>query len=293
MSTFKTFIERHPVPIYFVLTFVIAWGGVLLIIGGPSKIPGTREQFDTLFPLVYLAMLAGPSVAGILLTGLVHGRVGFREFLSRLLRWRVDGRWYAIALLTAPILMTARVFAFSLASPAFLPSLFASSNKAYILVFGIVVGLGAGFFEELGWTGFAVPGLRLRRSVLTTGCIVGVLWGAWHFLVNIWASRSSSGGLSLSIFLPAILFTLLVGVLPAYRMLMVWVYDHTGSLLVAMLMYMSLTASTLVLGPLAISGVSLLIYDLVLAAALWVIVAVIAVANRGQLSRQSFPRRVP
>jgi hypothetical protein len=33
-----------------------------------------------LFPIALLAMLAGPSVAGILLTGLVHGRVGLREF---------------------------------------------------------------------------------------------------------------------------------------------------------------------------------------------------------------------
>jgi membrane protease YdiL (CAAX protease family) len=181
--------------------------------------------------------------------------------------------------------MTARSFAFSLASPAFLPGLFAS-GKVSILLFGIVVGLGAGFFEELGWTGFAVPGLRPRHGVLTTGLIVGVLWGAWHFLVNVWVSNSSSGGLSLSIFLPTILFTLLVGVLPAYRMLMVWVYDRTGSLFVAILMHMILTVSTLILGPLVISGVSLLTYDLVLAAALWVVVAAVAVANRGQLSRQ-------
>ena len=33
-----------------------------------------------------------------------------------------------------------------------------------------------GFFEELGWTGFAIPTLmRLRYGVLGTGLIVGVL----------------------------------------------------------------------------------------------------------------------
>ena len=58
------------------------------------------------------------------------------------------------------------------------------------------------------------------------------------------------------------------------------------SLLVAMLMHASLRASTLILGPLAISGVPLLIYDLVLAATLWVVVAAVAVADGGQLSRQ-------
>jgi hypothetical protein len=38
---------------------------------GPGGFPGTKEQFETLFPFVAWAMLAGPSVAGILLTGLV------------------------------------------------------------------------------------------------------------------------------------------------------------------------------------------------------------------------------
>ena len=149
------------------------------------------------------------------------------------------------------------------------------------------MGLGAGFFEELGWTGFAVPGLRLRHGVLSTGLIVGLLWGAWHFLVTLWGSGSSSGALSLVLFL----FVALFSFLPPYRLLMVWVYDRTGSLLVSMLMHASLTASVLVLGPLAITGVPLLAYDLVLAAALWIIVAALPVTNRGQLSRQPFRRR--
>ena len=55
---------------------------------------------------------------------------------------------------------------------------------------GTAVGLAAGIFEELGWTGFAVPTLlgRPRYGVLGTGLIVGVLWGAWHLPINFWAS---------------------------------------------------------------------------------------------------------
>ena len=66
MMTIKAFIERHPLPTYFALTFAISWGGVLLVIGGPGGIRSTTAQSDPLFPFVYLAMLAGPSVAGIL-----------------------------------------------------------------------------------------------------------------------------------------------------------------------------------------------------------------------------------
>ena len=51
------------------------------------------------------------------------------------------------------------------------------------MLFGIVVALVAGFIEELGWTGFAVPVLRRRYGVLATGLIVGFVWAAWHLLV--------------------------------------------------------------------------------------------------------------
>jgi membrane protease YdiL (CAAX protease family) len=281
------FIKRHPILTYFTLAFAISWGGIFLVIWRFGGIPTTKEQFEMQLPMAILGMLGGPSVAGILLTGLVNGRAGFRELLSRLLRWRVGARWYAVALLTAPLVLMATLFTLSLTSPVFLPGVFAIDKKVPLLVSGIVGGLITGIFEELGWTGFAVPRLKLRYSILTTGLIVGVLWGAWHILSNdVWGSGTYSGALSPVFFLTLNGFIFLVGQLPAYRVLMVWVYDHTGSLLVAMLMHASLTASTLILGPLAISGVSLLIYGLVSAAALWAVVAAVVMANRGQFSRQ-------
>jgi hypothetical protein len=76
---------------------------------------------DPLLPFMGLAMLAGPSVPGILLTGLLYGRAGFRDLLTRMTRWRVGARWYAVALLTAPLLFTAVSLALSLTSPEFLP----------------------------------------------------------------------------------------------------------------------------------------------------------------------------
>ena len=291
MTTITAFIKRHPVAIYFALACAISWGLVLLIIGGPGKILVTREQIETLLPFVILAMLPGPSIAGILLTGLVHGRAGFRELLSRLLRWRVGARWYAVALLTAPLLAMATLFALLPTSPAFLPGILASDDKASLLVFGIAGALVVGFFEELGWTGFAGPRLRMRYGVLTSGLIVGLLWGAWHSFLAFWGSGAPSGGLSLALLLPEFLYY--VAVLPVYRVLMVWVYDHTGSLLVAMLMHASLTASVpMILMPLAISGVLLLTWYLAMAGALWVAVAAVAVANRGQLSQRPLRRPV-
>jgi uncharacterized protein len=284
MKTIKAFIKSHPVLSYFALAFAISWGGILLVVGGPSGILGTKEEVDRLLLFVMMAWFAGPSVAGILLTGLLYGREGFHNLLTRMTRWRIGARWYAVALLTAPILFAAVSLALSLLSPEFLPGILTTSDKAALLLFGISYGLiGGGFLEELGWTGFAVPRMRLRYGILATGLIVGVLWGAYHFSVMLWMSSTYSGALPLTILLPAQLFAWL----PAYRILMVWVYDRTGeSLLLAMLMHASLSAGMLILQPLAIAGVALLTYILVFGAALWAVVGAVTVANHGHLTRQ-------
>jgi uncharacterized protein len=286
MTTITAFIKRYPVLTFYILTFIISWTALLLV-AGPGAISASSEPSETLLPFMYLAMLAGPSLAGLLLTGLVDGRVGFREVRSRLLRWRVGARWYALALLTAPLVWMATLLALSLSSPAFLPDILASDDKASLLLMGIAVGLVVGIFEELGWTGFAIPRLRLRYGVLITGLIVGMLWGAWHFPLFYWGIGTSSGGLPPALVLIVQLFTFL----PAFRVLMVWVYDRAESLLVAILMHASLVVCTLSLAPLALAGVPLVISNLVFAAALWVVVAAVAVANRKQLSGQPPLRR--
>jgi membrane protease YdiL (CAAX protease family) len=268
MTTFRTFIKRHAVLTFYALAFAISWGGILIVVGGPGGYPGTSEQVARLFLFVMLAWLAGPSVASLLVTGLVDGPTGLRELLSRLLKWRVGARWYAIALLTAPLVYLAISFALSLTSRAFLPNILTTSDTTALLLMGLAYGLlGGGFCEELGWTGFAVPRLRQRYGVWTTGLIVGVLWGAYHFSVIYW-STSPSGALPL-----AILLAQLFAWMPAYRVLMVWVYDRTGSLLVAMLMHASLTSGMFILTPTAISGLPLLTWLVVLAAVLWVAVS--------------------
>lgn len=284
MTTIMAFIKRHPVLTFYALVFVISWGGFLIAVGSSGL---------SVYPLpaaAIFSMVAGPVVAGLVCTGLVYGRSGFRDFRLRLFTWRANPGSYAVALLSAPVVISAVLFVLSLASPAFLPGIVTTSQKAGHVIAGIAVGLAAGVFEEIGWTGFAVPTLRRRYSVLATGLIMGPLWGAWHFLGNVAAAGTTSGTLSQSIFVPLILIDLLIGWMVPFRVLMVWVYDRTKSVLVAMLMHVTLTASIRIFSPLEISGTSLFIYDFVLTAALWLVVAAVAVANRGQLW-QLTPRR--
>jgi uncharacterized protein len=84
----KNWVRSHPVLAYYALVFAISWGG-MLIAEGPSGIFGSKANPAELIQFVYLAALAGPSVAGILMTGLIRGRAGLREMLSSVLRWKV------------------------------------------------------------------------------------------------------------------------------------------------------------------------------------------------------------
>jgi membrane protease YdiL (CAAX protease family) len=283
MSTARAFAQRHPALSYYILVFAISWGGILLLVA-PGGIPGEPEEVARLFPFTLAALFAGPSVAGVVMTALVSGRAGLRDLLARLGQWRVGPAWWAAALLTGPVLVAAVLFGLSLDSPDFVPGLLVTDDRLGLLIFGLGWGLvGGGFLEELGWTGFAVPTLRRRYSALTTGLIVGLLWGAWHVLIAVWASRGLAGQASPTGFIAGFLAFYFVA-LPAYRVLMVWFYDHTASLLLAMLMHAVLSASTIVLQPLSSDGQ--FTWNVLLGAAFWAVVAVVARTRRGELPRR-------
>lgn len=285
MKIIQAYIKRHPVLSYYALTFAISWGGFLIAAwAGTDGFSPTPEQLQTLIPYAVPAMLLGPSIASVLVTSLVDGRDGLRALRSRLLTWRVDARWYAFALLTTPLVFTAALLALAFTSPVYLPRIVTTSDKSMLLLTGIIVGLGAGIFEEIGWTGCAIPRLRARHGVLATGLLVGVLWGAWHFLMNYWASGVTSGELALRIFMPTWFVGILVGQLTAFRILMVWVYERTASLLLAILMHVSFAASTIILLP-PVPGLASVALSFVPAAGLWAVVGAVAVINHGQLSR--------
>jgi CAAX protease family protein len=270
----SAFAKRHPVVTYYNLMFAISWGFGLIVLG-PDGFVGKKPISGAQLPLVYVAALAGPSVAGLLSIGLMRGRQGMQDLLSRLFKWQVSPGWYAVALLTAPVLTTLTLLALSLVSPNYLPAIMVSGNKMRPLVSGIAVALIVPFFEELGWTGFAIPQLRQRYGVVATGLIVGLLWGVWHF--PLFAGSVPS---------PLYLVVLLFSWLPPYRVLMVWVYDHTRSLLVAMLMHVMIVFGSLVLIPPTPPEVGVT-FDLVFAAELWLLVAAVVFFKRTQAGIQA------
>jgi membrane protease YdiL (CAAX protease family) len=272
------FVKKNALLFYFALSLIITWGGILLLIGFDG-ILGRVDISDTQMPLLYAVTLLGPSIAGLISIAVFDAREGFRSLASRLRKGKVSFYWYLVALLTAPLLILTLLLIFSQFSDVFTPALFSETNKSTLLLTGIFMGLVVGLFEELGWTGFALPKLRQKFSVFTSGIILGLFWGLWHLPLFV-ASTKSSGAVPPVLYLLILLFSFL----PVYRVLMVWVYDHTESLLLMVLMHAPLSASQLLLIPPDISGVQLIIFDLTFAVVLWVIVVLITIFSKRGLS---------
>lgn len=261
---FGNLIRRNAVFVYFVLAFAMAWGLILLIVGGAGLQPAAARAMQSVL-LVFLAMLIGPSLTGIALTVLLDGKPGLAELWARWRQWPMQPRWYVVALLTTTLLLLLLGGTLSLVSPVFIPSLIASSDKGTVLAFALVIGGLAGCFEEIGWSGFATPRLLKQHSVLKSGLLLGVLWGTWHLLADYWGNAGAYGALY---FMRGLLW---VVTLTAYRILMVWVYSKTASLGLMQLMHAGFTGGQALWEPPLAPAAYLLWYGS-FAAALWILV---------------------
>jgi len=272
------FIKKNPVLSYFILTFAISWGAILLLIA-LNGMPTTVAEAQAQLPVAIMTFLGGPLISGLLMIGLIDGRAGYLDLLARILKWRVNFVWYAIALLTAPLVFAATHYLLTLLSPVYLPG-FLGPNGASLVFLSVMSAIMVGICEEIGWFGFAIPKMRLRYSALMTGLIVGIIWGAWHIMANdIWAIRTYSGEIPVILYGVLTGFSFLIGQLPPFRILMVWVYEQTGSLLIMIIMHFSLTACSIAFSPTMMSGWQVFIYGFSIAAVMWVIAAAVVFAN--------------
>jgi membrane protease YdiL (CAAX protease family) len=70
--------------------------------------------------------------------------------------------------------------------------------------------------EEVGWMGYAFDGMQKRWSALKASLVLGVVWAAWHIPLYLLAGLDP-------VWIAGQLLSLV-----AIRILMVWIYNHTG-----------------------------------------------------------------
>ena len=264
----KSFFERHPLISYFGIAYSITWGAILIFLASKGFQFTSLQVQDAsiLFVIVFVSMLLGPSTSSLVLTVLLDGRSGLRELWLRIKRWQVGLPWYAVSLLTVPVL-TLIIFSVldAFVSPLYAPSFRFALGSA---------GLLAGCFEEIGWTGFATPRLLNKHDPLKAGFILGLLWAFWHMFADF------AGNIVNLTTMQWIAWFVIYWILPltAYRILMTWVYSHTRSVFLGQLMHASYTGWLIILSPTTPN--TDLRWEAIFAIILWVFVGIVAISQR-------------
>ena len=259
MST-RAFVQRHPLTTYFGIAFLISWGSGLVMLAAKFVQEGSTHSPDAL--LLFPILVVGVGLTGTILTGLAGGSRGLGDLFARIRRWQVGAVWYAVALLIPPgLIMIVLLTLHTLASSEFVPNFF---------LLGILFGLFPGFFEEIGWMGWAFPQMQSKHSTLTASITLGVLWWLWHMpVVDSLGAASPHGAYWFPFFLA------FGAVLTAMRVLIAWVYANTQSLLLTQLMHASSTGSLVILSPSHLSPAQETLWYAVYAGALWLAVAIV------------------
>jgi membrane protease YdiL (CAAX protease family) len=258
-NTRERLVVRHPVFAYFALTFAISWAGALAV---AARYLIQREPLPAMAGiLMFPVMLLGPSIAGITLTKVVDGKTGLREFFSRLLLVRFPVYWYT-ALLIPPVLVSAVLIVLArFLSPLYAPNYFFT---------GVFFAVPAGVLEEIGWTGYALPKMLSKSDAMPASVVLGLLWAMWHLpVINYLGSATPHGSYWFQFFF-AFAFAM-----TAIRVLIVWLYANTKSVLLAQLFHISSTGSLIVFGPSRVSTAQEPYWYAIYGGALWVLIAVV------------------
>jgi len=261
-------LRKHPLAGYFLLSYSVSWTGALLV-ALPSLIQSAAVSSTTAV-LMFPAMLAGPSLTGIVLTRVLDGSAGLKGLFRRMRAFTPDLHWYPVLLLPPLLVLITLTLVSRLCSASFRP------NHFYL---GILFGIPAGFLEEIGWSGFAFPRLQARFGLLKAALLLGVLWGIWHLPVTNYLGAAAPHG---AYWVPfSIAFTF---VMTAMRVLISWIYANTESVLLTQFMHIGSTGALVVFSP-AVTPSQETFWFLIYGCALWGVVGILAAL--GLLSRKT------
>jgi membrane protease YdiL (CAAX protease family) len=213
-------VRARPLVSFFVLAYALNFGAYFPYL----TIPGL-----VLAPFWLLGVFS-PTIAALIVSGVVGGSAEVRRLLSGFSRWRIGWHWFLAASTTVLIPLLLAIGYIGLGNEPVGPVagttvMFLAGQLVYTLLSGPLS-------EEAGWRGFALPRLQQRHSALTASVILGVIWTFWHVPVYFLPDATM---IPLPMFLP-----MTIGL----SILFAWVYNNTGgSLIATVLMHFSFNVS--------------------------------------------------
>jgi hypothetical protein len=152
-----------------------------------------------------------------------------------------------VALLVFPAAILVGLLFMRLFSPRYTPVL-----SLGILAIGTLI---SPLWEEIGWTGYATPRILKKYSPLKTAIYLGVIHMFFHLVADYWGAGVFFGKLYL-----AHLLLWMAGLI-VLRVITLWIYIRTKSLVLGWLTHVSYTCGQTLFVPLALTAVETVLWN--------------------------------
>jgi membrane protease YdiL (CAAX protease family) len=225
------------------------------------------NQLSPLAMIVVLAMVHAPTIAAMIVAYRDEGFEGNKKLFRKLKYWKFEAKWYLIALLLLSLSILVSLFGMSFFSQSYTPAFSFS-----ILTFAVLL---SALWEEIGWTGFALPRMLKRYGPLKTALMLGVIHTFWHLAADYWGASAFYGNL----YRYLAHFTLWMIGLIILRIIIVWIYIRTQSLVLGWLTHFSYTGGQLFLVPLTLTTVETLLWNTAFVIVLLLVVTFLFMLN--------------
>lgn len=246
---FAGWAASHPFAGFVALAYTISWSLWLV-----AFLLGDGSPFAA---VVFVAGAFGPAMAAALTLKITGGSL--TTWALAIVKWHVPLRYWLYALgLPAALYGVANVLLLAFGQPIEW-SLAGERLVPYLGTF-VMTLFFLGAQEEPGWRGFALPRLQQRFTPLRATLILGLVWGLWHLPV------AGPAG-------PIVPFVL--------AFFYTYIYNRTGSVLLAILLHASFTPAQdhLILTAATSHGAA----DVAIGLAYLAGVAVLLLSTRGRL----------
>lgn len=150
----------------------------LLLAYGLSWWPWPLTDLDAR-PDAALMVPIGPSIAGLVMAGLVYGRPGVRALLRATVRVKI-GRWWVSLLIPVGIAALGGAAAVLVGATGPATTDVATAVAAAAVSLPLVLVVAGPLGEEIGWRGYVLPTLLGRYGPVVATLILTPMWVGFH-----------------------------------------------------------------------------------------------------------------
>ncbi|MCA9347536.1 CPBP family intramembrane metalloprotease [Candidatus Saccharibacteria bacterium] len=249
-------IRKNSLASFFILVFLLPW------LVWATTIAQQHSVISWHIPQT-LAFWLGITIAVYLAAFISGGKRAVKDLLSRIVRVKVQFKWYVIALFLAPVIAVVTMGIFKLFGGEIVVGKdIATASLPFVFLIELWLFL---ITEETAWRGFALPRLQSKYTPLKASIILGAIWALWHIPLFLIADSFQSSIPYIGFFISTIATTIT----------MTWLFNNTrGSVFLAAIFHASTDVAIGYLG--VMSGSRGLFWLFV---ALQVLVAVLIASN--------------